>query len=73
MQFTKLAMVLFAVTALAAPAASPIEVDESLVTTTVMLDFPTGAAGLVPQAAPICCCKFNQKAMKCACGKTFCK
>ena len=73
MQFTKLAMALFAATALAAPAASPVDVNDSLATTTVMLDMPTGATGLVPQAAPVCCCKFTQKNMKCACGKTFCK
>jgi hypothetical protein len=73
MQFSRIAVALFAVTVLAAPAASPVDVDDSLTTTTVMLDIPTGAAGLVPQAAPVCCCKFTQTKMKCACGKAFCK
>ena len=49
MQFTKLAMALFAATALAAPAASPVDVDDSLATTTVMLDMPTGATGVLLQ------------------------
>jgi hypothetical protein len=70
MQFTKLAIAIFAATALAAPAASSADFDESLATTTVALNVPTGAAGPVQQ---ICCCKAVKKSIKCACDTKFCK
>jgi hypothetical protein len=69
MQFTKVAIVLFAATVLAAPAASPVDVDESPATTTVMIDFPTGVAeGPVPQD---CCFKWSKHGVNWGCGK-FC-
>ena len=69
MQFTKVAIALFAPTVLAAPAASPVDLDESPATTTVMIDFPTGVAGgPVPQD---CCFKWSKHGVNWGCGK-FC-
>ena len=69
MHFTRLATALFAATALAAPAASPVDVDESPATTTVMFNFPTGAAGPVPQD---CCFKGSWHGISWGCGKKRC-
>ena len=69
MQFTNLAIAIFAATALAAPAASPVDVDDSLATTTVIFNFPTGAAGPVPQD---CCLKASWHGVSWGCGKERC-
>jgi hypothetical protein len=69
MQFTKLAMALFAATVLAAPAASPVDVDDSLATATISFNFPTGAAGPVPQD---CCLKASWHGVSWGCGKKRC-
>jgi hypothetical protein len=70
MQLVKLTMALFASAALAAPAASPVDVDESPATNTVMLNVPTaGAIGPIPQA---CCFKVSWHGVEWGCGKKFC-
>ncbi|KAM0699568.1 hypothetical protein Q7P36_000571 [Cladosporium allicinum] len=66
MQFTKLAMALFAASVIAAPAASPVDVDESPATTTVRFTMLTGATGPVPQD---CCLKCSWHGCKWGCGK----